>query len=112
MTVTELSSAVTDEIEHSLERFPKINADIGELFAFDVSTVVNKIKDVVAMMTVEIIAPLAKALHGLVVLSGVNSDIARRFKTESNRSVLIINSESCIIRKANLGPSGWSRVHL
>ena len=112
MTVTELSPALSNELQHSPKRFPKINADIGELFAFDVTTVIDKIKDVVAMMTVQVIAPLAKALHGQVMPGGVNRDIARRFKAESNRSVLIIKSESCRISKANLGPSGWRRIHL
>ena len=103
MTVTELSAAVANEFEHGWERLSKVNADIGELFGLDVAAVINKINDVIAVMTVQVIAPLAKALHGCVVLGGVDRVLTRRFETESNRSILVINSESCIISKANLG---------
>ena len=52
MTVTELSAAVANEFEHGWERLSKVNADIGELFGLDVAAVINKINDVIAVMTV------------------------------------------------------------
>ena len=111
MTVTELSAAVANEFKHGWERLAKVNTDIGELFGLNVAAVINKINDVIAVMTVEVIASLAKALHSCVVLGGVKV-LTRRFETESNRSIFVIESETCMIIKANLGTTGWRRIFL
>ena len=91
----ELSSSLTDDLEHRLDSFLKVNADVSEFLTTNVATMINEAMDLVAMMLVEIIATAAKPGKSLGALDRVNI-VKGTFKAKGNRSILVIMGNVCL----------------